>query len=431
MGKRSRFNLGKFFTFPFLLHRTKIYLREGLHLYAAFNRPFHMIPLLLSIFLFSPSAQSESFPGLNEPTRPLVCRPIAVSNQSLPELCTPESFREELVSYLNHGEIYFLNAVRFLDRVELDPNVAQPVFLIGNGKSVLRMNPYVRIRDAKDLPQTLAPRLRLIEASKEIKAEFERLKTRTEFTPVNLEISMKDFLDSPFIMEKREHHFADKIVPETPKPIQMALASQPYSQSMIIPASDTQGLAQCRTTLSQLIDAKERLENKVSAIKKDLVTVETAAEKAIRPLQSGLAEEELNPREAAQKLNSRELASSEANDCRRCGDVVQFCQKQGTLPVVSQVSLENCRFALRFPTCTQSLPASLRLKVEGCKGTPPVTLLTKYRFEEVQTRKQIAMLAKKIRDTDAQCTHLVPDAELESSTDEAETTPVAEQTEPN
>lgn len=280
---------------------------------------------------------------------------------TLPELCVDDAYRDELVAYMNIFDLYMLEPgreeSRFVDRIELKSDLSENSLTVGKGRITLRMNSFLRPRDAKDFLTTVKERLQLVKASAETDKLFKQLATSPVETSVNLRAPLKSFLDAPFLGEAGNVIAADGDLPSPSSPDGLrAGAVDPVPSEQALSAISDKD---CQKIREDLARRKMAVTEELSDIKKAHGTLAEALQ--TRPVLP------LKPR-PGQTLAS--LADQvERSDCDQCFGAVYHCKAKGALPGFVPTE-NNCRRVFETKACYASLPASLMVPVHGCVGVP-------------------------------------------------------------
>jgi hypothetical protein len=361
------------------------------------------------------------------------CRPIASAPAGTigkPEVCAPLIVRDELLIYMNLGEIYRLDPeneeTRFVDRVELISDLAQNGYYIGNGLAVLKMNSFLRIRDAKLFLDDLKKRISLVKASAETSKLLTELILAGSVTKLNVDAPLKDFLDGPFIGEagnvivaaQLEHRPQDngvmlkaEPIANLPSPSSAAdckalrhalkerrdrLADQ-FSDLKKAQSQYGQWLAESPVGASRSNNASDS-DGKVSALaKKSLISKGNNSLRPQSTQSTNRTQSSPRPTELAQAI-----ASSE---CDQCFEAVHYCKARGLIDGYIPTP-NNCSAVRKSTRCYDALPASLSVPVEICYGVPRTNLraslktpLDKWRAQSTAIETQISALDKILDDT--------------------------------
>ena len=379
---------------------------------------------------------APSLPALAE--EPLTCHPLSTANGALPEVCTPSTYREELYSYISFGEIFRHAGARWIDRIELSPDLAEGQVVYGRGRRTLRLNAFLRVRDAKDFVDSLRPRLNLIRASSDTGKKLTALIDREVETPLNTRISLKRFLDAPFgalnltedpteLTQEKPQEMAQEIVIGAPQTERVSATAKRSGKHGGTSAQKAALLEKKKAAVAELEGLKEAI-NELKELKKRGNQHPT-----------NLSAELAGHRKKGQSLAQLADQISDS-DCDRCEEAVAFCEKGGQLPrvdagqgsgsasgpvsgsiagqagatdIVDQIMKQgdgpvaglepklqtktlpntlpetlpetvkdSCRRIITFKTCYQSIPPRLLLPVENCRGTNPQVLLKRLQGKE-------------------------------------------------
>ena len=315
----------------------------------------------------------------------LSCRPIATTDGAKPEICTSDSFREELLAYLNTGEAFHSEGKRWIDRMELWPELSENQVVFGHQRTTIRINAYLRVRDLKEFLSNVRPRISLLKASPQMNRELQKQIASDQDTRLELNTSLKRLLDAPFVGK--------------------AVYPEPVPEK---PQTTTNQTQACRESIAKIIESKERAENSLKNL-----------DEAMAELQQhdrSPASQNIVDMKAKKKKTLAALADEVSDsDCDHCNDAAQFCFKNGTMPGPLPTK-DNCKKVLSFKACYQSVPAKLLLPVEWCRGTHPRQIAQILQDRGIQIKKQISALDRALIKKDEECApHAAePESETES-----------------
>ena len=321
----------------------------------------------------------------------LTCHSVASREGGLPEVCSTNAYRDELVAYMNLSEVYLLEAdrpdSRFIDRVELVPDLGENSLTLGGGKAVLRLNSFLRIKDAKDLLTTLKTRLLLVKASAETNALMAELAVGKAPARVNLDAPLKTFLDAPFLGADGRILAPDPTSSSHHEGSVSAIATHPHGVDAMAPMDEA-----CVTARKNALDQKLKLEKDIQQLSLARSLMLKATAQAPEPL----PHDQLRGRPT-------ELASAVAkSDCDACFEAVHHCKAGGLLK--GFVPTEgNCRKVIATKNCVATLPPLARVPVEFCRGIAPSPILESWEKEqavkEAELRQTMARLTADISES--------------------------------
>ena len=315
--------------------------------------------------LFAPAALAT----IVDSTTALTCHAVASREGGLPEVCATNAYRDELIAYMNLSEVYLLEEgkgdTRFIDRVELVPDLGENSYTVGGGKAVLRMNSFLRIKDAKDLLSSLRTRMLLTKASAETNALLGQLALAKAPAHLNLDAPLKSFLDAPFLTADGRIIAPDASRGATESTVS-AIATHPRELEAAAPGDDA-----CVALRKASLDEKLRLEKEIS----ELATARGMIAKATQSTPEAQPLDHFGGRPVA-------LASAVAkSDCDGCFEAVHHCKAAGLLK--GFVPTEgNCRKIIAMKACTAALPPLPRVPVELCRGTDPTAVVERWKKEQ-------------------------------------------------
>lgn len=344
--------------------------------------------------------------GLAYAQAPLQCRPIATTAKQFPQICLGESYREELAAYINAGEIFTMNGIRIIDRIELWQELSENQFVLGDNLVTLRLNAYLRTRDLKDLLNQIRPRLNLIHASPEISSKYKLAVKQSQEVRLNLNCPMNRLLDEPFVgpgaIGLMNAVVADKISTPTPQVESEFIETKSETRVVTPPPPTPQEI--CQKDIAALIEKKDSSEDELKGLQKSIASLDEQVAQ-----EEGLLTSSLSQKKGKKHQSLSELAESvDQSDCDRCTDALKFCKDHKTIKD-STSPMNSCRSIFRARTCYDSLPGPYLVGVENCLGSSPQSTLSKLLKKEQELHKKVQSLSEKLKARDEQCSSYAPE----------------------